>query len=268
MLTNRFAKLLRFAAGIAALGLSAGLACGTTIGVQWNDSSNGFANNPIGSSAVVGAPGYTQTNWNEPSTTDHNSGNSANWSQSNIPLIDSTGAATGVTLSFTSLGSLASQTYYTYPQPTLTSNEQLLSDSILEFGGAGGDIVFNNVPAGNYNLVVYTVTEYPSLANFSVNGAPQTYVREQNGQSFSTGGDVWATNPNDPVDPSNYLVLPASPDNTGKIDLNYVELAGTDAVVNAVQLVAVPEPTTLGLLVGGAAMTLMRRRNRTAGGLQ
>jgi hypothetical protein len=258
----------RLIAGLIGVSAVAFFGCGARaalIGVQWNDSGNGFANNPLGSSLSGGAPGYVQTNWNEPSTTDHNSGNTANWSQSGIPLVDSTGAATGVTLAFTSLGSLASQTYYTYPQPTLTSNEKLTSDSIIEFGAPGGDIIFSNVASGTYSVVVYTLTEYPSAAAFSVNGASPTFIKEENGQAFSTGGDVWASYPNDAVDASNYLVLGGVTPISGTIDLNYYELGGTDAVLNAVQLVpaAVPEPASVSLL-GAVGFALIHRRGKRA----
>jgi hypothetical protein len=256
-------RLIAGLIGVSTIAFFAGSVPAALIGVQWNDSSNGFANNPLGSSLSGGAPGYVQTNWNDPSTTDHNSGNSANWNQSGIPLIDSTGAATGVTLAFTSLGSLASQTYYTYPQPTLTSNEKLTSDSIIEFGAPGGDVVFSNVPGGTYSLVVYTLTEYPSAAAFTVNGGTPTFIKEENGQAFSTGGDVWASFPNDTIDASNYLVLSGVTPVSGTIDLNYAELGGTDAVLNAVQLVpaAVPEPASLSLL-GAVGIALIHRRGR------
>ncbi len=262
----------------------AGAAHATSIGVQFLDSPNGEGNNPINGS-VVGAAGYTQSVWNGITVADHNASSVSQatypWTATGLAVKDTSGGISPITFSFSSVGTQATTTYYEYPQtPPVTAQEKLLSGSIISFG-SGGTVEFGSVPTGSYTLVAYLASQFGNgpngtsgeVAGFSVNGGTAVQAGEQDGKDFTLGGDVFSTSSTPSSSTTvNYLVFQnVTPDSNGNITLNFKNISGTAASLDAVQLIepppaSTPEPATLGLfLAGGLALVVAKRRGIASG---
>ncbi len=280
MILKSSGSIVAAAALVSGVMAVAGAVHATSIGVQFLDANTGYGDNPV-NGQMVGAPGFTQSVWNEVAVNDHNANGgyasyNPNWSGAGLSLSDSSGAASSITLSYSSLGSQRSNTYYTFPQSGLTEQEKFLSGGIISFG-SGGYVQFNNVPTGSYSLVAYLANNYgdgsynisKEAAGFSVNGGSPVVTGEQNGKNFTTSGDVYVTS----TSPSsstvlNYLVFSGVTPASGNITLNFKDISGVDVGVNAVQLIApagaTPEPATVALFgaAGAGILLLSRRRSR------
>ena len=261
----------------------AGAVHATSIGVQFLDAGNGFGDNPVNGS-VAGAGGYTQSVWNEVTVADHNGSSTSKttypWAATGLTVTDSAGNTSPITFSYSSVGTQSTNTYYEYPQtPPVTTQEKLLSGSIISFG-AGGYVQFGSVPTGSYTLVAYVASQFGNgpngtsgeVAGFSVNGSGAIQTGEQDGEDFTLSGDVFSTS-SSPTSATNvnYLVFPnITPDSNGNITLNFKDISGTAAALDAVQLVgppstSTPEPATLGLfMAGGIALLVAKRRGRAS----
>src|SRR5882724_7309989 len=138
---------------LASLFAVSGAFAATTIGVNFQGRDGVTAGNPgtppLGASEVAGV--VLQGNWNnvddQYNFTPANEGNTG-------PLVDRTGAATTVTLTFA-----ANDSWYNDVDPaTITTPNARLMNGIIKVAGVGstGTFTFNNVADGQYDIYVYT----------------------------------------------------------------------------------------------------------------
>lgn len=243
-----------FAGGVAAcaaLGFStfAGAAVTPYVGVQFQETQNGgsTALTPTQTAGVV-----PQSNFN---VVNVGAGNSATTGVLN----DASGAATPVTLTYTSADAWTSGTN------TSTNDGILLSGEDKSPKGAGGtaNYTLNNVPAGVYNLFVYTVNDVPDNASV-VQGGTTYYITDQTGSQWNTSGYVRGqstTNGSPTV--ASYVEFDGITVGAGGGSILFQDVAASStASVNGFQLVNAPEPSALGFLGIGAVTLLARRRRR------
>ena len=181
-------------------------------------------------------------------------------------LVDSTGAATAVTLSVTSNDSWNADVDTSAPFGELM-------DGIIKGqtkNGVSGVLTFqfNNVPAGIYQLVAYTL-ENPNAdptANIdtTVAGTGITYTTiEGSGSGTSTFTRAFSTDPA-ARDLGNYVQFDNIIVTDGTVLLTATHAGGTDGIgVAGLQLQQVPEPTAFLMLASGAGMLGMLRRRRS-----
>jgi hypothetical protein len=192
-----------------------------------------------------------------------------------LPLAASDGTATPVTLEHISNDGFNSNT------GTTTANGALLhgeDKSGPEGGGPSSGpgesavYVFQNVPAGNYNLIAYTEDERSGVnANLTVGSTTYYIVDEQvsNGTlppfllADSTDPDVRTV--------GNYVEFMNVSPKGGVINLTNTSEGGgnDDAAINGIQLIQtddteLPEPRSLGLASCIGLMLLRRRAKRVA----
>jgi len=245
-------KTVRILAGAAALavGTMAHAAPTPFIGVNFVGGSANGAPTSLAAGDVAGL--VPQSNFN----------NVANASGAAIALNNSSGGATGVTLTFAGAGTWGSGSGSASP------NAALLNGYVDGTDNGSNTYTFNNVPAGKYNIIVYALPDGLDGRDQSLvlNGdvANTLFMSSEAGSGFAANGFVRAT--------------ATSKDGPGAIG-NYFEFdnvspqAGTFALVgtsltfrnfsNGIQIVNadVPEPATLGLVaLGGIAMLARRRR--------
>ena len=108
-----------------------------------------------------------------------------------------------------------------------------------------------------------------------MNGGSSVQTGQQDGEDFTLGGDAFSTSSTPTSSTTvNYLVFQnVTPDSNGNITLNFKNISGTAASLDAVQLIepapaSTPEPATLGLfLAGGLALVVAKRRRSGSGNL-
>jgi hypothetical protein len=174
-------------------------------------------------------------------------------------LLDSTGAATTVTLDANINDSWSSGS------GTGDANHTLLNGILKSNGTFTSTYVFHNVPAGQYNLVAYTMENGTGGIYDATVGSTTFRQEAQNGPDFNgtlvqgTNTDTTTTTP--PV--ANYVEFTnVSPNGTGDLTFSYNHVTGSDGVgIAGLQLQSAPEPATVGLLGLGALGLLARRRS-------
>ena len=190
--------------------------------------------------AVVG---YTGDVWN-----DFTTGTLANQF-----LVNTSGTQSGVTLSFSSAQSYESDVSYT--QFTGTPYANLMQGYLVDRGTPDLDLTFGGLAAGQaYGFYIYTQGDDNSKnrsIGISANGGAQVSSTQSNIGTFVEG--------------DNYLYIVATANSHGVIDLEGRDLNG-EGNINGVQLLAVPEPSSVVLLMaglmflGGAAVRKSRAR--------
>jgi len=182
------------------------------------------------------------------------------------PLVDASGVTTAVTLTFAAQGTWGSGV------GTATPNQRLMNGYVDGADTAAGHIptntyLFSNVPAGVYNVIVYTLPDGLDGRDQSVtiNGvsSASVFVSSDAGANFNTNGFVraTATSKDGPGATGNYVEFDGISPVAG-----YISLVGTSLdfrnFSNGIQIVAVPEPGTLGVIGLGVASLLGRRKRR------
>ncbi len=203
----------------------------------------GFSSAQQTGAAVIGSPGDV---WNLVS------GNGGlGTTGSNVPLLDATGALTGVTVSWNSALAWVVQPgdesgFGSGPDAALMSAYLVdVSSNAITISGLA--------PTANYALYMYTqVPVFGSgrQASFSVNGGSPVIAApgDQNASTFING--------------QNYEVFNTAADSLGNITIDYSAYNG-EADVNGFQLSDTPEPGELGMAAGAIALLIgWRRRNR------
>lgn len=283
MSIKRFALPALLLAGISALAPDA---LAASIGVNFVDSNdpgvqNG-ATDSLATGEIAGAPGYSQSNWN----------NYGRWSDTIAPT-DSLGLSTTVSVAWD-----ANNTWRNNANPTLTGDEKLMHGYLDSTGGVA-EASFTSIFANNVNKpVVYVsglsswlsaqeATSFDLVLYFdgdTTGRIAEYWVQSATGghTSFTIGGDLsphlFARDFGDfagynPVDPSATSLGAAE-------DGNYLVFSGitaTDTIliraeeqterspISGFQIVAVPEPSTIGLLgLSTVGVAMIRRRRRTA----
>lgn len=182
-------------------------------------------------------------------------------------LVGSTGAGTGISVSWTSDDSWTTGTSANGPNgagdPTLLSGEDKTRSTAT--------YTLSNVPAGTYNLILYTVNDVENIGSSTSEGET-IYNDDQTGTEWnnnpvyvpSTASSAAAAAT---VGPTNYLVLTALTPVGGEIVFthSFAQAVGSDTVAyNGFQLVqtSVPEPAAISVL-GLAGLGLLAGRRRT-----
>lgn len=223
------------AAALLALASTAGAA--PLIDVQF---SNGVGHTQTGA-AVTGQAGDI---WNNFTTGQAGGGT----------LVDTTGAASGVGLTFTADTFWESATSYT--QFTGTPDANLMQGYLVGFGDrAGIDLVFTGLTAGKeYGFWVYTQGDDNSKnrsISIVANGGTPVVSTQSNQGTFALG--------------DNYVYFTTFADSKGDLDITGKSLVG-EANINGFQLAAVPEPTEMALMIAGltflAGAAMRRSRAR------
>lgn len=193
---------------------------------------------------VAGAPGVTQANWNVASGGD-------NATRTTGPLTSATGASTGVTLTYSSSGGWISGT------GNSDGTRKLLDTGIRTVANtaypAGHTLTFNNVPTGIYDVYIYAVGQSNGNdVNYTL-GSTTFFVDEQPARAFD-GSFITATGTT-AVTRSTANLIRFTNVNVGNAGAIQLSISATEEnLVSGIQLVAVPEPATAGLLglaVGG-----------------
>jgi len=260
-------KLAQFVAAAGAGVLLSSSAMGALIGVNFvgGDTTNGT----LAASAVAGAPGVTQANFN----------NVTGGTGTALPLVDNAGAATTATLTFTAGGVFTS-----------TGNTPAGPDETLFKGFIFGNstITVNNIPAsalgagGRFNLIVYGLNDAIRTDQITIgSGATNGDSHFVNSPAGGTAGYVDGS----ATTPFTYLLSQGLSSAAATPNSDYTLFAGllpttggglTNGVTFSVQApgngflsgfqivpsTAVPEPAAAGLL-GLAAMGLLARRRRS-----
>ena len=168
-------------------------------------------------------------------------------------LVNTSGAQSGVTLSFSSAQSYESAASYT--RFTGTPYANLMQGYLVGRGNPDLALTFGGLAAGQeYGFYIYTQGDDNSKnrsIGISANGGAQVSSTQSNIGTFVEG--------------DNYLYIVATANSSGVVDLKGRYLSG-EANINGVQLLAVPEPSSVALLmaglmlVGGAAVRRSRAR--------
>ena len=228
-------SILSAAAGIV-LATAASAASASAVDVQF---SNGAVAAQSGA-AVTGGAGDV---WN----------NVTGGTGSGVALVSTSGAASGVSLSFSSDQVYESDASYT--QFTGTPYESLMRGYLVDRGTTGIALTFSGLVAGqSYGLYIYTQGDDNSAnrsIGLSVNGAAAQSTTQSNASTFIAG--------------DNYLYLTTTANAKGQIIVDGDELSG-EGNINGVQLltIAVPEPGTIALVLAGILIvgTVTRRKSR------
>ncbi|MEP6502464.1 MAG: PEP-CTERM sorting domain-containing protein [Betaproteobacteria bacterium] len=158
---------------------------------------------------------------------------------SGVALFDTTGAASGVSLSFSSYGVYESDPGYT--QFTGTPYANLMQGYLYSFTDTIGiDLKFSGLVAGQeYGFVVYTQGDDNAgnrSIGLSANGGSQHVATQTDASTFVPG--------------NNYTYIVTTADANGVVDIFGQDLRG-EANLNGVQMMAVPEPSAMVLLMAG-----------------
>ncbi|MBW8757252.1 MAG: PEP-CTERM sorting domain-containing protein [Burkholderiales bacterium] len=190
--------------------------------------------------AVIGGPGDA---WNDMFG---NAGSGA--------LVDASGTATGVNLSFSAALVYESQLSFTRFTGTPVAN--LMQGYLVDFMDSPGiDLRFSGLAANQiYGFWIYTQGDDNSAGrqiSLAANGADPVFATQTNAGSLTLG--------------DNYVYIVSRADAQGVVDIVGHDLNG-EADINGVQLIAVPEPATAPLLAAGllvvAGAAVRRRRSR------
>ena len=158
-------------------------------------------------------------------------------------LNNASGLATAVTFSGTASDAWVTPTDQTTPNGALLSGETKASTNNTS------TYSFSNVPGGTYNMLLYVENDTAGITStYSVGTSSQTVLEQMTGgtPAFALATSSVAGNY---VEFDN-IVLPA----LGTITFTSTPVSGgnTDAGINAIQLLSVPEPASIGILGFGA----------------
>jgi hypothetical protein len=170
------------------------------------------SNPPQSGAALVGKAG---DKWNDFHTT----------SVSGAPLVDASGASTGVTLSFSSFGAYTADPSY---DPFTGSLDANLIQGYLYSGGSINITLSGLTPNQSYTLYVYTQGDNNSPGRsiaISANGTTQS-ATQSNAHNFILN--------------NNYVAETVTADGSGNIRIQGVTLAG-EGDINGLQLVSGPQ---------------------------
>ena len=284
------------AAGAALAGLVVGAGAahaGAMYGVQFIGSeatgTNAYNGTALTSTQVAGVLPQDNFNVVTSESTGNNVGSAGYVGLAGGPvtLVDSTGSnAAGVQFSWVDSNNWHTTTAgYTTPSTNGNNGALFSAESQGSYGVTAGNspgtYKFSNLAAGNYDLIAYTVNDsapssgagYVGVVSVAVNGTStgNTYYdpNQPEGVWIANQSFVQATSTTlaGATTAANYVEFAGLnvPSAGGYITLSNLTSAGSTsaAAVNGLQLVAVPEPASLGLFaLGGvvAGLMLLKRR--------
>lgn len=256
---NIINPVVKIALGICALTVAATpfISRGQSIGVnfagaQW---SIGGARGQMVLGAADTAGVVSQINWNNVDPWGNNSGGMAQILGPNAGVIsDNSGAATSVTFSY------AAQGMWSVDQTTHTGNQMLLDGYSDVEGSGNGQYNFGNISYSLYDVYVYVAADSNGrTAGVDINGGSQTYLlTDANGYNYSNPLIQATATTQGSADSAQYVEFDNVTGSSLEVDLNYY---GQNVGLAGIQIVAVPEPSTLALSIAGLALAgLIRRR--------
>ena len=277
-------------AAAAFAGLAAGVGtvqAGAMYGVQFIGSeatgTNAYNGTALTPTQVAGVLPQDNFNIVTSESTGNNVGSAGYTGMAGGPvtLVDSTGSnAAGVQFSWVDSNNWHTTTAG-YTTPSTNGNNGALFSGESQGAFSPGTYKFNNLAAGNYDLIAYTVNDsapssgagYVGVVSIAVNGTStgNTYYdpNQPEGAWIANQTFVQATSTTlaGATTAANYVEFAGLnvPFGGGYITLSNLTPAGSTsaASVNALQLVAVPEPATLGLFaLGGMGLLLAARKRR------
>ena len=230
-------------------------------GVQFvtpNGSPTGSAL-PLTSGQTAGL--VSQANWNPVLL--RNSSNT-NLGYTNAPVNSRTGGKP-ITISFNPFTDNYNTGTY---NGGATTDDILLSGAAKETGvGSTGTITLGSVPTGTYHLIAYTVDDNSGDTGAYTVGSTTYYALNQKGSNWN-GTFIQSTSTTlaGATTATNYVEFTGiSPDNNGNVSISFQYAAGSSdgVAVNALQLIAAPEPATLALMAAcGLGMGLLPRKRQ------
>ncbi|HET6249187.1 MAG TPA: PEP-CTERM sorting domain-containing protein [Tepidisphaeraceae bacterium] len=245
-----FTLFMSFAA--AAVAGSAATARSASIGIQFQGSQAALA--PTDSAGVV-----PQTNWNAEATS----------SFTNVALNDNSGNATTAVFSGSADGTYFGGNGFTpgTGDATLTAGELYQGmSSTVGSAGLANNFTITNIPYPTYDVYVYGDADAGGRVisdALTPSGGSTTFISfttENGSNGWVAGTGTWNGIGTPPADPSaNYAHF------AGITASGFVLQSGAqgNGGINGIEIVATPEPASLGLL-GVAALGLLARRRRTA----
>lgn len=256
---------------ICALALTAApwVSFGQSIGINFSGRQWSIGGNTPMSLAPTDMAGVVpQQNWNNVFVDSANSGgmdqlNGGENSTNPGTVFDSSGAATSLTFSYTANGNA---TEWAVDQSTHTGNQQLL-DGYWDVQSANGTVNLGNISYSLYDVYVYVSADNNGrTAGVDINGSSQTYLlTDANGYDYTQPLVQSMALTQGSAASAQYVLYQNVTGSSFQIDLfNY----GQDVGVAGIQVVAVPEPTTVALAFAGMGLVgLMLRRKRGFRGL-
>jgi len=228
----------------------------TSIGVnfagrQW--SIGGNTPETVTSSDFAGV--VSQQNWNNVDPAGHDSGGLSQITGPNAGVLsDSTGTAlAGMTFSY------AAQGMWAVSQTTFTGNRQLMNGYSDAENSGNGHYNFGNISYNLYDVYVYISADSNGrTAGVDINGGSQTYLlTDANGYNYANPLIEGTATTQGSAASAQYVLFQDVTGSSLSVDLNYY---GQNVGVAGIQIVAVPEPTTIAFSVAGLAMLGLLRR--------
>lgn len=282
---------LLVAAAVMAVG-GAGLASATSIGINFSTGNTANPNlDTLTASQTAGV--VAQANWN-------NVNLGGKYSAGPVALVDSTGAATTATASVTGRAQGYNISETTGTQPDAANGDQILmnggSYGVNNTSGFGQPDHANgytvvatvqNVPYATYNVYVYGLVDHGNTNEGLAIGTGTVSVANNVG-TFTPTSVVYETTPTpnaagyiDGTTASGFTYTQATSTNANlpTAGADYAEFTGVTGssfavgalygsnaspAIEGIQIVAVPEPASVGLLCVGAAALLLIKKRKTA----
>lgn len=191
-------------------------------------------------------------NWNSLSSTDN----------SNVALVDSTGASNGVTISHTLSSDSNISGGWTIGNADWVDSAAA-SDGLYSGSSAAITILGLGSPTSSYSIKIVAAEDgdsgpgaFTSVADFRVQGS----FADGNRLGTSANGDNW----NSKTDGTNNFLIwnNVNPNASGQITIAIDASASGFTTINAIEVSLTPEPTSTALL-GFGSLTLLMRRKRS-----
>ncbi len=254
-MVTKSGKVLLSAALLAAGFAAVGTAQASVVDIQFLVTGGNTATSFSGSQGAYTGDSLTTPTWNVLSVAN----NAKSGSGSN--LVASNGTATTENVSFTMTNGYVSTPTTGYGNGGGTND--LLQSYILNNPGTGTVTLSGLADGGNYQLYLYSGSgSYNNAAtNFAITTGTGSVAAGSNAGvvNVANGNTTFTEN-------TNYVVFNATADGTGTLAISYTGAAGhAEADINGLQVIAAPEPATMGLVAAGAlGLLLVGRKRKTA----
>lgn len=240
---------------VAAACAAVGTARAGVVNIQFDGYSYWNDGTCTGQQGAYTGDNVSSPTWNSFTCT---SSTVASGSMSN--LVASDGTATTEAVSFTSTGSWNDVNSYGSNPFVILLNSYLYSTAPSTVTLTG---LTDN---GNYQLYLYGQNgqQYNNGAAFSITTGTGSPITGSN--SFTTGAIMTGASAPTFQENKNYVIFNATANSLGTLGISYGPVAGaSEGDFNGLQVVAVPEPASMGIIGAGAlGLLLLGRKRKTA----